>query len=121
LRIEKRMSQTELAHSLGISQTALCEIESGKTKKIDFSLMDKVCQFFEVDFDYFKDDLKFKQVNKGSSTGYLSEKQVFNISDKLVEQFEKQIKDKDCIIDELKITINELKQEIIILKQNLSK
>jgi transcriptional regulator with XRE-family HTH domain len=53
LRDKKRLSQPELAHRLGISQTALCEIESGKTKKIDFLLMDKVCKEFEVDFDYF--------------------------------------------------------------------
>lgn len=53
LRESKKLSQPELAHKLGISQTALCEIESGKTKKIDFLLMDKVCREFEVDFEYF--------------------------------------------------------------------
>ena len=87
LRKVEKLSQPELAHELGISQTALCQIESGKTKKIDFLLMIKVCQFFNIDFDYFKEDLKFKQVNKDSSMGY-------NLSDKLVEQFENQIKEK---------------------------
>ena len=116
LRKSRKLSQPELAHSLGISQTALCEIESGKTKKIDFNLMDKVCTFFAVDFEYFTGKAKLKQVNRDQSTGYLSENQIFNISDKLIEQFEKQISDKNSIIKELRSDISYLKQEIENLK-----
>lgn len=61
LREQKKMSQPELAHKLGIAQTTLSNIESGHTQKIDFALMDKVCKEFEVDFSYF---LESKQVNK---------------------------------------------------------
>ncbi|WP_396195311.1 helix-turn-helix domain-containing protein [Flavobacterium sp.] len=63
LREGKKMSQTELAYILGISQSKLCNIESNEDKSIDFILMHKVCQFFEVGFDHFlnfnntKDDL----------------------------------------------------------------
>ena len=53
LRIQNKLSQPELASKLNISQTALSEIESGKTKKVDFLLMDKVCNVFVVNFDYF--------------------------------------------------------------------
>lgn len=53
LRKKHKISQPELAFKLDISQTALSEIESGKTKKIDFLMMDKVCKIFDVDFDYF--------------------------------------------------------------------
>ncbi|WP_435525693.1 hypothetical protein [Chryseobacterium indoltheticum] len=28
-------------------------IESGNSKKIDFLLMDKICKFFDKDFEYF--------------------------------------------------------------------
>lgn len=53
LRKENKITQPELAYKLAISQTTLSEIESGKTKKIDFLLMHKVCEIFNVEFDYF--------------------------------------------------------------------
>jgi transcriptional regulator with XRE-family HTH domain len=100
LRNNKKLSQLELAHRLGISQTALCDIESGKTKKIDFMLMDKVCKEFEVDFDYFVEKQKVKQVNKDNSVGYLATNQAFNFSEKLIEQYEERIKElKEIIVD----------------------
>lgn len=53
-----------MAFKLNISQTALSEIESGKTKKIDFLLMDKVCKLIEVDFEYFLNENKSFSVTK---------------------------------------------------------
>jgi transcriptional regulator with XRE-family HTH domain len=61
LRENKKLSQPELAHKLGIAQTTLSNIESGQTQKIDFVLMDKICSEFNVDFEYFTEG---KQVNK---------------------------------------------------------
>ena len=58
LRIQNKLSQPELASKLNISQTALSEIERGKTKKVDFLLMGKVCNVFGVNFDYFLEDKK---------------------------------------------------------------
>lgn len=102
LRKHKKLSQPELAHRLGISQTALCDIESGKTKKIDFMLMDKVCEEFDVNIDYFVENQKLKQVNKDNSVGYFAENQVFNVSEKLIEQYEERIKELKEIIVEFK-------------------
>ena len=56
LREGKRMSQDELAAQLGISQTTLHNIETGYPRKIDFLLMDKVCNIFDKDFSYFAHD-----------------------------------------------------------------
>lgn len=68
LRKKHKISQPELAFKLDISQTALSEIESGKTKKIDFLLMDKVCKIFNVDFDYFLNEnsinFNFEKIEK---------------------------------------------------------
>ena len=50
------MSQNELAQQLGISQTTLHNIETGNPQKIDFMLMDKVCNVFDKDFSYFAND-----------------------------------------------------------------
>ena len=56
LREAKQMSQNELALQLGISQTTLHNIESDNPQKIDFLLMDKVCNIFDKDFSYFTND-----------------------------------------------------------------
>jgi len=56
LRENKKMSQNELALQLGISQTTLHNIETGNPQKIDFLLMDKVCNIFDKDFSYFAND-----------------------------------------------------------------
>jgi len=56
LREEKKMSQNELALQLGVSQTTLHNIETGNPQKIDFLLMDKVCNIFDKDFSYFAND-----------------------------------------------------------------
>ena len=56
LRSINKMSQQQLAVQLAISQTALSEIESGKTKKIDFFVLGKICKIFNVNFEYFLDE-----------------------------------------------------------------
>ena len=53
LREEKKLSQPELADILMNSQSKLSNIENGQTKSVDFLLMDKVCHYFEKDFEFF--------------------------------------------------------------------
>ncbi len=67
LREGKKMSQMELAYILGISQSKLCNIESNEDKSIDFVLMHKVCQFFEVGFDYFLDNSNNQPLKNSNS------------------------------------------------------
>ncbi len=56
LREEKNLSQPKLAAELKISQSELSKIENGQTKKIDFLFMNKVCSYFEKDFEFFMDN-----------------------------------------------------------------
>lgn len=56
LRELKNMSQPRLADELQISQSELSKIESGKTKKIDFGFMSRVCDYFEKDFEFFAEN-----------------------------------------------------------------
>ena len=56
LREQQNMSQPRLADELSISQSDLSKIENGKTKKIDFALMAKVCEIFEKDFEFFTEN-----------------------------------------------------------------
>ncbi len=60
LRLERNLSQEDLATSLDISQTTLHYIETGHSKKVDVLLLDKICKLFDVGFEYFIDE---KQVN----------------------------------------------------------
>jgi transcriptional regulator with XRE-family HTH domain len=53
LRESYKISQPELASILDISQAALCNIESGTTKKIDFLIVHKLCKHFKVALEYF--------------------------------------------------------------------
>ncbi len=73
LRHENKISQEELADRLGIAQTSVSNIESGKTAP-DFLLMQKVCEVFNVGVDYFlntEDSFQFDKVenNKNSNIG----------------------------------------------------
>lgn len=47
-----KMSQEELAYKLGIAQTSISNIEADKTIP-DFILMEKICNLFDVDLNYF--------------------------------------------------------------------
>ncbi|OYQ38490.1 helix-turn-helix domain-containing protein [Flavobacterium aurantiibacter] len=66
LRNSRKLSQPELSNKLGISQSALSEIESGKTKKIDFKLIEKICEELHVNFEYFTSDKVYSTVENKS-------------------------------------------------------
>lgn len=103
LRLEKNLSQEDLATSLGISQTTLHYIETGQSKKIDFALMDKICKEFNVDFEYFVDD---KQVNNvETNNGAIRIDNFNNFPENLIEQIKMLVegnKNKDLEIERLK-------------------
>ena len=50
------LSQEDLALELDTKQSVISRIESGATEKIDFLLMQKVCEFFNVEPKYFLED-----------------------------------------------------------------
>ncbi len=116
LREHKNISQTVLASQLGIAQNTLGLIENGDTKKIDFMLMDKICKIFEVDFNYFIDEMKYKQDNKPNVTGYLAETRHIVSSEKLIEQFNHQINEQSILITELKEIILQQKELLNMTK-----
>jgi transcriptional regulator with XRE-family HTH domain len=103
-RIEKGFSQEFLAEKLNVSQGTLSNIESNKSKP-DIEMLKKVSEFLEIDIYDLIEDNKLKQVNKDNSTGYMAEKQTFYLSEKLIEQYETRLKEKDELIALLKDTI----------------
>lgn len=64
LRMQHKMSQEDLAYKLSMAQTSVSNFESNKTVP-DFLVMQKVCEVFEVGFEYFvekdKEQYTFKK------------------------------------------------------------
>ncbi len=54
-------------------------LKSGKTKKIDFLLMDKVCKEFDVNLNYFLEKSNLKQENKGKDEKEIELKKIIDI------------------------------------------
>ena len=63
LRLQNKWSQEELAHKLNVAQTSVSNFESNKTIP-DFLVMQKVCEVFEVGFEYFVENENEKYVFK---------------------------------------------------------
>ena len=117
LRVDRGWSQGEFSVKLGIGQTTLGSIETGETKKIDFLLMDKICKEFNVDSDFFKETTKVRQVYKDQSVGGYVENQIINnLSEKLIEILEEQIKElksKNILLEiEIKLFKDKFVEEI---------
>ena len=60
---EHNITQEELAHKLNVAQTSVSNFESNKTIP-DFLVMQKVCEVFEVGFEYFVENENEKYVFK---------------------------------------------------------
>jgi transcriptional regulator with XRE-family HTH domain len=99
---QSNVAQETLASNLGVTQKAIHDIISGKTKKIDFLIMHKICDFFNVDFNYFLEEPRLKQVNKDRAIGYIATNQSFYLPEKLIEHYEKRIEELKEIITHLK-------------------
>jgi transcriptional regulator with XRE-family HTH domain len=103
LRERKNISQEEFADKLDISQGTLSKIENGTVEKIDFLFMQKVCDYFEVDPNYFLDgETVINEVqtnngvvyNKGTFNNFPEDllKNVVNNQDKIAKLIETQNK-----------------------------
>ena len=76
---DHNITQEILADYTGVSQTKIHDIVSGKTQKVDFIKKKKVCEVFEVGFEYFLDENqtinnveKAENCNIGCNTGIVN-------------------------------------------------
>lgn len=114
LRESKKISQNQLADKLGIGQTTLCAIESGDTKKVDFLLMQKICNEFQVDLSYFIEDKQVNNIKKNIGTIAYSVNNINNFPENLIEQVTKLVEDnknKDLKISNLEKIISKNKEQ----------
>jgi transcriptional regulator with XRE-family HTH domain len=104
LRIAHNLSQPELSKMLNISQSTLCNIESGDRKKIDFSLIQKICTLFNKDLNYFREVPASSKVDANANT-FESNEAVTGVINNIIDQFIILVQDnqnKLTIIQELK-------------------
>ena len=108
LRKQKGWSQEQVSDYLAISQSAYARMEKGVSYSWA-SHLDKICEIFEIaPEELVKQDgivINNNQQGGTSTNAYI----VNNLSEKLIEQYEKRIIEKEDIIKELKETIVELK------------
>jgi transcriptional regulator with XRE-family HTH domain len=86
LRIDNNLSQPELSKMLDISQSTLCSIESGDRKKIDFSLIQKICLIFNKDLNYFKEVPASLKVDK-NVVNFDNNEAVTGVITNIIDQF----------------------------------
>jgi transcriptional regulator with XRE-family HTH domain len=71
---------------LDISQSTLCSIESGDRKKIDFSLIQKICLIFNKDLNYFKEVPASLKVDK-NVVNFDNNEAVTGVITNIIDQF----------------------------------
>ncbi|MGX1023593.1 helix-turn-helix domain-containing protein [Psychroflexus sp. MBR-150] len=99
-RHQKGYSQEHLAHELCISQSAYARLENGETYTWA-SHLEKLCEIFEVQPE---DIVKQESIviNDNQKGGHSNNAYIINqLSEKLIEQYEKRIQEKDKLINQL--------------------
>lgn len=101
LRKQKGLSQEQVSDYLNVSQSAYARIENGESHSWSTHI-DKICEVFEIKpEELFKDENVI--VNSNQQGGQFNNAIIINqLSEKLIEQYELRLKEKDEIIKELK-------------------
>ena len=100
VRENRKLSQEFIAHKLGLDQSQYSRRESGEIKFLaeEIILLSKALDT-KISELYNEESTVFNNLDqKGGASGQY----VTIVSDKLIEQFEKRIIEKDTIIEELK-------------------
>jgi transcriptional regulator with XRE-family HTH domain len=103
LRINKHLSQEQVAEHLHISQSTYARIESGETNSWA-NYIEPLSKLFEIQpEELLKNETINISHNKGNSTNaYI----INQLSEKLIEQLEKRIDEKDKYIKQLEKLLN---------------
>ena len=105
LRKTKGLSQEQLAIDLNISQSSISNYESGITKP-DTDILQKIAEYFCIPVAYFFSDEKIifytNAENNAGNIGNFNSPTFNMISEKLIELYERRIKDLEGEIEKLK-------------------
>lgn len=111
LRLNKGKSQEELADALNISQSAYARIENGNSNSWATHLL-AISDYFNIQPEELikQDNIKVDTINTNNGALY-NVGTINQLSEKLIEQFELRIKEKDELIKSLKRQISTLKDK----------
>lgn len=101
LRKQKGFSQEQVADYLYISQSAYARMENGESHSWA-NHIEKICEIYEITpEELFKNDnIIIGNIGTNNGVGYAEV--VNQLSEKLIEQYEKRLQEKDELIKELK-------------------
>ncbi len=121
LRKSKGLSQEELAIDLSISQSTISNYEKGLSKP-DVDTLKKYASYFQVALsEFFTEDNYTFYNHDNKNKGDINNLVINQLSEQLLEQFEKRITDKEDIIGMQKETIAILKESIFGLQEIIRK
>ena len=109
LRTSKGYTPEIVSENIGVSKTTYGRYERNESVP-DLNILENIANLYELEmFELLSDEkIIFNQNNKkGDNNGLV----INQLSDKLIDQYEKRINEKDDIIKELKETIAELKSK----------
>lgn len=116
LRNQRGFSQEYLADILNISQASLSNLESGKTLP-DFNLIRSLCDIFKIEVNELfesKGDIIFQNNEIDKNIAHVEGNVTYEMSEKLIQQYEERISD-------LKDQVAELKSELNFYRSNFLK
>lgn len=114
LRNKAGFSQEYLADTLNISQASLSNLESGKSTP-DFNILKSLCEVFDIEINELFDsssDIVFSRNTIDKNIANVEGNVTYELSDKLIEQYEERIKDFKTQIAELKAELRQLKSKL---------
>lgn len=111
LRIEKGFSTDLMAEKLGISEQTYRKYESDKNS-LDLNQLEKIALTLGKNFiDLLPENILFTNNDQKGGIALAYQSNIHQQSEKLIEQFEKRIIEKDEIIKDLKEAIFKLKNK----------
>lgn len=97
LRELHKLSQEELALFLGVSQSTLSNIENGISNSLNFELVNKLCEKFDVGFDYFLNSTQSNSISENIGVANVTGNNYGTINnssnDSVVEQVKQLVED----------------------------
>ena len=109
LRIQKKLEPIHLAELLDVSINTYRKYERNEATP-DINMLEKIAEIYDISIvDLLKNNSMAINNKDKKIENYLF---INQISEKLIEQYDNRLKEKDEVIKELKKTINELKSKL---------
>jgi transcriptional regulator with XRE-family HTH domain len=118
LRTSKGYSPEIVSERIGVSKTTYGRYERNESVP-DLNILESIANLYELEMYELLSDEKIiltQNNKKGDNNGLV----INQISEKLIEQFEKQLVEKDKRISEKEDIIRELKETILNLKNKIN-